>query len=57
MPVREVAQRFKGTSAGTESGSGRMAIIFLLFWNDVQNLGQWSLHKNLETQERSSVDF
>ena len=56
---RSGPERFRGPSAGTESGSGRMAIIFLIliFWSDVQNLGWWSQCKNLKTQEWSSVDF
>lgn len=38
---RSGPERSRGASAGTESGSRRMAMIFLIliFWSDVWNLG------------------
>lgn len=56
---RSGPERFRGASAGTQSDSRRMAIIFLIlvFWIGVQNLGWESQHKNLKRQEWSSVDF
>lgn len=56
---RSGPERFRGVSGGTESGSRRMKIIFLIliFWSDAQNLGWWSQCKNVKTQEWSSVDF